>query len=659
MQIENFAPRECDDPSGLLVLRFGTVLDNDALRALCDALVDANIVDPMPRDHDDKITYPPTPAEVIGLSWRPPTPESIDAQRGTLESIGDRFGVEAAWCFQARYGLDARIRAGWFPQSLPRAASAAHSKLVEAASEEASAAALAELEAVLDEMAPADSRAAAPDPSSLGRWPDGDEPFPVDGYPEIIKELQWDDFGVALKLGGPRLAGEEQVVRAFHELWFKSFRSFRHVGVEYDPVRRAAVLWTDRWWFPRAEDAVVLHTLWIATRLNQVLRVVHARFQVAEMGWKYRGLTGDTSEPSILAGNPLSRIFRDEGEPAAMRWIEDQTAWSDREVAAMLVEVVEQHEPDDPEDSVVAIRLADRAITLDPDQGQARADILFTLVRTGRVDEALGRVRQWGRPGLTAHLVDLVVEHAPEHVPAAVDEALDRLRQWRRPELALRLATVAAEHVPDRVPIALAAVPTAILGDWASDGHHVDTMRDAIRLIVEHTPERMADVLAVLVETTGGLSALAVGAWGLSERGRFTEALTIYDTILASRVVQPELWIYHCALFLVAADNNNLPVQPERARNYLATCLPHGPEDPKIFYNAACLWIELDELDHTLECLRLARRHGYDKPVRMRDDRVFRPIADDPRFREIFADLEGIDADDCSLKVSPGEDPPF
>jgi hypothetical protein len=28
-------------------------------------------------------------------------------------------------------------------------------------------------------------------------------------------------------------------------------------------------------------------------------------------------------------------------------------------------------------------------------------------------------------------------------------------------------------------------------------------------------------------------------------------------------------------------------VQPERARHYLSACLPYGPDNPAIFYNAA------------------------------------------------------------------------
>ncbi|XXX77491.1 hypothetical protein WMF30_01780 [Sorangium sp. So ce134] len=40
-------------------------------------------------------------------------------------------------------------------------------------------------------------------------------------------------------------------------------------------------------------------------------------------------------------------------------------------------------------------------------------------------------------------------------------------------------------------------------------------------------------------------------------------------------------------------DNTHLGKDPERARRYLAACVPRGPENPAIFFNAACVAVEL------------------------------------------------------------------
>src|SRR5678810_1112509 len=65
--------------------------------------------------------------------------------------------------------------------------------------------------------------------AGAGRWRFGPPPlaqevdFPVEGYPEIHGQVDRDDFGIALKLGGPRRAGEELVVRVFHRHWLAPY----------------------------------------------------------------------------------------------------------------------------------------------------------------------------------------------------------------------------------------------------------------------------------------------------------------------------------------------------------------------------------------------------------------------------------------------------
>src|SRR5690606_28607834 len=43
-------------------------------------------------------------------------------------------------------------------------------------------------------------------------------PFPVDGYPAILEELDWEDFGISFKLAGPFTPGESTVLLGFHAL---------------------------------------------------------------------------------------------------------------------------------------------------------------------------------------------------------------------------------------------------------------------------------------------------------------------------------------------------------------------------------------------------------------------------------------------------------
>ncbi|MFE7132395.1 TPR end-of-group domain-containing protein [Streptomyces sp. NPDC057638] len=597
MQIKNFASRDSADPAGLLVLRFAKSLDRGTLRALCDALVARGIVDPAPDARSGELVDPEALVEVVGLPWRPPAANHADTQRRTLVALGEQFAVRTASFFQAPYGLSPEIRSAYFPESL-----------TEVIDEDAETGAAAAAEPVTGS-----GSGTAASRMPVWRPTEADSPFPLDGYPAIIEELDWYDLGCAVKLGGPRLAGEEQVLRAFQHLWIASYGQFRHEGLSYDPVHRSAGFWIDRWSFPGPDEETVHHLLWIARSLHEVLPLARLRFQGAGMVQKYGAFLGDTGHPCILAGNPLREIFHAEGEASALAWTAGQTLWSVAEIAAMVTEVIEEQDPTHPDEAITAIRLAEWVIALDGEQDTARAYVLFALVGQGRFDEALGRVRDWERPGPAVYL-----------------------------------AQIAEEHMPDRVPAALAAVPMSGLSAWATG----QTVAFLIRAVVEHAPDRLASALPAMRETAGGVPELAECAHELAYEGNFVQALTIYDAIIDAPAGRAAPMMYQVALWAVQADNNHLPVQPERHRRYLRACVPHGPANWAILYNAACVWIELGEVEETLECLRLARACDSARPYQMRDDRSFRSIAHDLRFQRIFEDLDEHGADEPIVRLS-------
>ena len=160
------------------------------------------------------------------------------------------------------------------------------------------------------------------------------------------------------------------------------------------------------------------------------------------------------------------------------------------------------------------------------------------------------------------------------------------------------------------------------------------------------------DVARLRVATDAQLTdRLGYRAYRLAREDRFLEALAIFDVVVDGQGA--DLSSYCNALWAVMADNNHLPVQPERARHYLATCLPHGPSNPAIFYNAACGCCELGEPEQGFENLGRAREHGYAKPELMRDEPLFGALASDPRFREIFADLAAAPASKKPTKKAP------
>lgn len=84
-------------------------------------------------------------------------------------------------------------------------------------------------------------------------------------------------------------------------------------------------------------------------------------------------------------------------------------------------------------------------------------------------------------------------------------------------------------------------------------------------------------------------------------------------------------------LYAVQDDNHHLGVMPERARRYLAACLPHGPENPAIFLNAAFVFMELGEPERALEALQQAKAAGV-RVSAHRNERLFAPLRTLPAF---------------------------
>jgi len=114
------------------------------------------------------------------------------------------------------------------------------------------------------------------------------------------------------------------------------------------------------------------------------------------------------------------------------------------------------------------------------------------------------------------------------------------------------------------------------------------------------------------------------------------DALRFLDAMLEAKVNMRE--VYCNALWAIQDDNTHLGVNPKRARRYLKACLPHGPENPAIFFNAMAVLVELGDIEGALEQTKNAARHGYGKLDLMerefRTAPIFKSIRHDRRFFE-------------------------
>lgn len=149
-----------------------------------------------------------------------------------------------------------------------------------------------------------------------------------------------------------------------------------------------------------------------------------------------------------------------------------------------------------------------------------------------------------------------------------------------------------------------------------------------VATLLSLSPEQLLGLVRGPVQTT----RIANIATRLLSENRIFESLTLYDAVI-ERPMDPR--VASNPLFAVQDDNHHQGVDAKRQRRYLKRCLPHGPENPAIYLNAACIYVELEEPERALEHLVLAKEGGYDVR-RHRNERLFEPLRENPTFLKLM-----------------------
>ncbi len=192
---------------------------------------------------------------------------------------------------------------------------------------------------------------------------------------------------------------------------------------------------------------------------------------------------------------------------------------------------------------------------------------------------------------------------------------------WQPEALHTMLQVARRELARPKVPRTF-VMAAAIAAADAADGPFAQLAGEVSLLAAPHVADNVSLTVQLSQKTHRLLAAR-----------RYASAMMLFDAIVDSE--SPDLTIYANALYAVQADNSGLGVQPERARRYLDACLPYGPRNPGVFINAACVWIELGEVEQSLECLRQAADLDHPMAATLIDDPMFASVAGDPRFRAI------------------------
>ena len=614
MEIVGLEPRRNDLARGILIARSAGPLDAMKQKALWDALSAAGVTE---KADDDAADEPAR--QWHAAPWLPPAAHEVDPQRLALEATAETFGIEQVWFVKVETGIDG---IAWLELAAVEAR--------EPASDEEPAAESDVVDGVFDESqevlyAAPDAPTAQQIEEATEEDADGDEPelevvaleshwragtppfehtvpFPIERYPEIIDDYDWESFGVAFKLAGTAMLGEESVVNAFFALWLsvyqderaEEFEAFQRADVIHDRKHRSALMWVERFAVPATASDQVHFLLWIVARLHEILPIAWARFDAVDDAVKAQATGGDGVDPFVLAGNPFAERFARQGEEAAQSWAVGQSTWSRREIAGMLVEVALEHDPDNPTTAVVAERLLRRALSFDP-ACDATGYLTIVLVRQARLPEAIALARAAPARDVRLLAIGEISEHAPAQLASAYELLdADTVRASEPEELADLTTTVArhaSQHLAGllrRLPDDVALVPHLYNASFAVDR----PLALAILRRVLSLPEPPRDA--------GEARTALVMAWNNA---------CIHAHALGDYKLAVEL-----------ADGGQR----------------YAPENPYIYHSAACAYAAVGFIDRALEQVQRAIEHEYEHTEKMETDADLSPLHSDPRFPALF-----------------------
>ncbi|MEM6532931.1 MAG: hypothetical protein AAF654_09915 [Myxococcota bacterium] len=154
-------------------------------------------------------------------------------------------------------------------------------------------------------------------------------------------------------------------------------------------------------------------------------------------------------------------------------------------------------------------------------------------------------------------------------------------------------------------------------------------------------PEAAAEFDALVAQSDA--ESLLGSAFDLGVRRRdYRAAQRVFDELLKFDDVA--LNRLNNALYIIDRDNTGEPPDEERARRYLKRVLPEGPNNPSIFFGAACILMQLGELEDAIDNVELAVKHGFESLHSLRRDRTLKALIGTPRFDAIFEGREPLDA---------------
>jgi len=111
--------------------------------------------------------------------------------------------------------------------------------------------------------------------------------------------------------------------------------------------------------------------------------------------------------------------------------------------------------------------------------------------------------------------------------------------------------------------------------------------------------------------------------------------IVLYD--LAMSAAGASTHAFNSALHFLGVNAGDPAITHDLIRAWLARGVPHGPANPYIFHNAACLYVTLGEHAEAIRMCAGAVLYQYDKLPKLLADTDLEVLWTDPRYQEIVA----------------------
>jgi tetratricopeptide (TPR) repeat protein len=457
------------------------------------------------------------------------------------------------------------------------------------------------------------------------RWRSGLPPleyavsFPLEGYPDILENYDPSDFGIAIKLSGPVIAGEEAVINAMFALWLsayqdersETFEPFRRADVVHDRTHRSALLWVEHLHVPATASDQVHFLMWIVARLAEITPIMWSRFDSSDQAAKAKA-SSDDDRPFVLAGNPFADRLQRQGSEAALAWSVSQSLWTKRELAGMLIEVALTRDPNDSEGAALSESLLQRALLWDS-ASDARGYLAIVLIRQRRFDDAFA--------------IALASDDTDVRLLTVIEAA--------------QLDSTTLSNVRDGETTS----PLQLLLNEATMASAIDeSLSEVVAEVAKHAATLLQQILALLPERTSLIPHLYNAGFALERM----PALEILRRVISLPPPPPGESEARAA-FAMSWNNACIHAHAlgdfETAVEIAEGGLAYADENPYMFHSAACAYAAQGKSDIALGLITRAIAANYDHIEKMETDPDLAPLFKDSRFASLFKDWRDHRAD--------------